>query len=66
MAETECLDPQITEAVHKIEAFVAKTTGKTPTAGELSEALTRYFVLKEIMEFIVMSRKENGEQKNSS
>ena len=56
MASTENLDPAIIEAIGKIEEFILQTTGEAPTPGELSSALTRYFVLKEITDFIKMSR----------
>jgi hypothetical protein len=52
----EDMEPIIVEAVEKIEAFILQTTGKKPTPKEISGALTRYFVMNEIKEFIVMSR----------
>jgi hypothetical protein len=58
MASTHNLDPVIAEAIEKIEAFILQTTGEAPTPEELSSALTRYFVLKEIADFIKMSRQE--------
>lgn len=60
MTDDRGLDPLIIEAISKIEAFIAQTTGNAPTPDEISGALTRYFVLKEIKDFIVMSRGENG------
>jgi hypothetical protein len=59
MANVRELDPLIIEAISKIEAFIVQTTGNAPTPDEISGALTRYFVLKEIKDFIVMSREEN-------
>jgi hypothetical protein len=45
-------------ALKKISAFVESTTGVPPTPTELSRALTRYFVLNEIKEHILMERKK--------
>lgn len=62
MAGTNRLDSTIVEAIGKIREFILQTTGEAPTPQELSSALTRYFVLKEIMDFIEMSRMEGGEK----
>ena len=59
MTGTNRLDPAIVEAIEKIQNFIRETTGEAPTPQELSSALTRYFVLKEIMDFIEISRLEN-------
>jgi len=59
MTGTNRLDPDIVSAIEKIREFIRQTTGEAPTPRELSSALTRYFVLKEIMDFIEMSRVEN-------
>ena len=59
MTNLKNLDPLIAEAIAKIEGFIFQTTGQVPTPGELSSALTRYFVLKEILDFVKMSREEN-------
>lgn len=56
MTASRNLDPAIVESIGKIEAFILETTGKAPTAEELSSALTRYFVMKEIADFVKMSR----------
>jgi hypothetical protein len=56
MTDARGMDPLIIEAIEKIEAFITQTTGKAATPREISDALTRYFVLKEIKDFIVMSR----------
>ncbi len=57
--QTVSLDPVVTAAVRKIEDFITQTTGQAPTSKEMSDALTRYFVLNEILEFIKMSREED-------
>ena len=56
MTDARGLDPLLIEAIEKIETFVTQTTGVAPTDGEISSALTRYFVLKEIADFIILSR----------
>jgi hypothetical protein len=66
MSDARGMDPLIIEAIGKIEGFITQTTGKAPEPREISSALTRYFVLKEIKDFIVMSREENGERENSA
>ncbi len=53
------IDPCIIESIRKIEGFVEKTTGKKPTQKEIGDALSKYFVLKEILEFIELSWEEN-------
>ena len=61
MTDQKQLDPCIVAAIGKIETFVSRTTGVAPTPEEISSALTRYFVLKEILDFIQMSRGEKRE-----
>ena len=55
---SDALDPRLIEAVHKIIAFVEQTTGERPGPEELAPALTKYFVLKEVKEYIEMERLE--------
>ena len=50
----EGCENQIAAAIDAIERYVAKITGQAPTEAEIARALTRYFVLKEICEHIVM------------
>ena len=52
------LKPCIVEAICQIEDYILNVTGKKPTQEELSSALTKFFVLKEIREFIEMNRLE--------
>lgn len=61
MTATRNPEPAIVAAIGKIEAFILQTTGEAPTAEELSSALTRYFVMKEIMDFVKMSRSGGGD-----
>ena len=52
------VDPKVAAALGKVEDFITKTTGKAPSPDELADALTRYFVLNEILGFIRMERGE--------
>jgi len=61
MTATIYPDPAIVEAIGKIERFILQTTGEAPTTEELSSALTRYFVMKEITDFVKMSRAGEGD-----
>lgn len=55
MIEQDC----IKEALTTIETYIEDMTGKAPEPDEIANALTRYFVLKEIHDFIVMERQES-------
>jgi hypothetical protein len=46
----------IKPAIAAIQNFVKETTGQTATLAEIARALTRYFVLNEIKDHIVMER----------
>ncbi|MCG8567414.1 MAG: hypothetical protein MI747_20265 [Desulfobacterales bacterium] len=61
LEENKPLDPQLTAAVDKMSDFVAQITGQAPTAEELARAMTKYFVLKELVEYIQMEREEAEE-----
>jgi hypothetical protein len=50
------LETCIRDAVRKIDAFLLESTGKRASQQEIAGALTRYFVLKEILDFIRMER----------
>lgn len=52
----------ISKAMDKLFRYVEQTTGKAPSDEEVASALTRYFVLKEIADFIVMERGEISEK----
>lgn len=60
MKNQKPLEPCLTEAIEKLEDYITKTTGKKPSQTELADALGRFFVLKEIREFIEMTRQEEG------
>lgn len=48
--------PALAAALGKIEEFIENATGSEPSPDELAQALTRYFVLKEILAFVELSR----------
>jgi len=52
------IDPCLIEAITRMETYIEETTGQAPTHEELAQALSKYFVLKEIREFIEMMRGE--------
>lgn len=55
MIEHDC----IKDALETIENYITQTTGHKPDPEEIARALTRYFVLKEIHDFIELDRQEN-------
>ena len=46
----------IRDAVRKIDDFIFSSTGERASQTRIAEALTKYFVLNEILEFIKMDR----------
>ncbi|MDD9301250.1 MAG: hypothetical protein HUK40_02460 [Desulfobacter sp.] len=56
MNQTISLHPALVAAVVKIQDFITHTTGCPPTPEELAHAMTKYFVLNEILGFVEMSR----------
>lgn len=46
------------EAIGKIETFITKATGVKPDPQEMAGALSKYFVLKEILAFVELERQE--------
>ncbi len=50
------LDPELTDALATVADFIRQVTGAEPTQAELADALTRYFVLNEIKEHVIMLR----------
>ena len=53
------LEPCLVDAVLRMEKFVEEVTGQRPTPEELAGAMTKYFVLKEMVEYIQMGWEEN-------
>ncbi|WP_319523826.1 hypothetical protein [uncultured Desulfosarcina sp.] len=54
-------DPVLVDALKTISDFIQQVTGVAPTPAEMADALTRYFVLNEIKEHIVMLRGGEGD-----
>ena len=50
------LEPCMIEALNRVEDYIEKLLGEPPTQQELANAMTKFFVLKEIGEFIEMER----------
>lgn len=55
------IEDSLKEAIIAIQDFVGKTTGKNASQKEIALALKKYFVLKEILDFIMMERSDNPE-----
>ena len=60
MARQPTTDLALTDALDTVADFIRQVTGVEPTAAEIADALTRYFVMNEIKDHIVMMR-ENAE-----
>ena len=59
MKEQMELEPCLIEAICNIENYIFEITGEKATQEEIADALSKFFVLKEIREFIEMRRMEN-------
>lgn len=60
MASHQTIDPVLSEALDAVSAFIHQVTGIEPTQAEIADALTRYFVLNEIKDHILMIREGPG------
>ena len=60
MKESLTLEPCLVDAIKNLDDYILKTTGIKPTQEELSDALSKFFVLKEIREFIEMRRADRA------
>ena len=56
MTSLQTLDPVLTDALETVSDFIGQVTGVEPTQAEVADALTRYFVLNEIKDHILMMR----------
>lgn len=56
MASHPIIEPVLTDALAAVSNFIREVTGIEPTQAELADALTRYFVLNEIKDHILMKR----------
>ena len=48
------IEPCIAEAIGTVRRFLAETLGDEPEPEEIARALTRYFVLKEIKDHVLL------------
>jgi len=62
MKDKKDMDNKLFESIKKMEKYLEASTGQKPTQEEMAKALTRYFVLKEIREFIEMEREEKANE----
>ncbi len=46
----------IKDAIAGIDTYITQTTGIKPTQEEIANALGKFFVLKEILEFVKLER----------
>ena len=60
MTSLQTLDPVLTNALDAVSDFIRQVTGVEPTQAEVADALTRYFVLNEIKDHILMMREEES------
>jgi hypothetical protein len=48
----------LTDALDTVSEFIRQVTGVEPTPAEIADALTRYFVMNEIKDHILMLRED--------
>jgi len=58
MARNQTTDLALTEALDTVADFIRQVTGVEPTPAEIADALTRYFVMNEIKDHILMLRED--------
>ncbi len=56
MADNLEIEKCVIKAIEGIETYITQTTGVKPTQQEISNALSKFFVLKEILEFVKLER----------
>jgi hypothetical protein len=56
MQNYPAIDPVLSQALARVADFVEQVTGAAPTQAEIADALSRYFVLNEIKDHILMVR----------
>jgi hypothetical protein len=61
MTDRSTIDPLLADALDTISDFIRQVTGTAPSPEETADALTRYFVLNEIKDHIVMLREGDGD-----
>jgi hypothetical protein len=52
------------DALANIDDYIFKTTGEKPAPEDVAGALSKYFVLKEILEFVQLSRQQRLEDQS--
>ncbi|MCB2147652.1 MAG: hypothetical protein KQI81_14340 [Deltaproteobacteria bacterium] len=52
----QTVDAAVADALATVSDFIRQVTGVEPTPAEIADALTRYFVMKEIKDHILMLR----------
>ena len=58
MARKQTTDLALTEALDTVADFIRQVTGVEPPPAEIADALTRYFVMNEIKDHILMMRED--------
>jgi len=58
MAEVQQVQKSMLEAIGTIQDFIKEVTGQEATQDEIAQALTRYFVLNEIKDFLELQRSQ--------
>lgn len=58
MGPHQPIDPVLSDALATVADFIGQVTGVEPTQAELADALTRYFVMNEIKDHILMLRED--------
>ena len=58
MGRNQKTDLALTDALDTVSDFIRQVTGVEPTPAEIADALTRYFVMNEIKDHILMLRKD--------
>jgi len=56
MDPRQTVDNVLVDALATVSDFIRQVTGVEPTPAEIADALTRYFVMKEIKDHILMLR----------
>ena len=58
MAPFQTRDTVLIDALDTVADFIRQVTGVEPTPAEIADALTRYFVMNEIKDHILMMRED--------
>lgn len=58
MGRNQKTDLALTDALDTVSDFIRQVTGVEPTPAEIADALTRYFVMNEIKDHILMLRED--------